>query len=68
MFLKWGTGVGDSISIITIGYYLFHDIFPGGRGKKNIQPPTLILMQTSAADTVAGLPSAQLCEKDGGGL
>ena len=53
MFLKWGAGAGDSISIITIGYYLSHNIFPDGHGKKTLQPPTLILMQTSAADMVA---------------
>ena len=30
VFLKWGTRVGDSNSIITIGYYLFGNIFADG--------------------------------------
>ena len=33
-------------------YFIFY-IFPSGRRKKNIQPPTPILMQISAADTAA---------------
>ena len=36
------------------GYYFLFNIFFGGRGKKNPQPPILPLMQTSATDTAAG--------------
>ena len=35
-------------------YYIFFNIFFGGRAGKNIQPPTLILMPISAEDTAAG--------------
>ena len=66
VFLKWGTRVGDSVSIITIDFYPFSNIFPSGHGEKNIQPPALILMRISATDTAAGGVGMMVWEKGGG--
>ena len=48
-------------------YYLFFYIFSDGRAGKNSQPPTLPLMQISAADTQRGLVLAWWCGRRGGG-